>query len=124
MLAEAQAAREVVDRLSAEPSGVVRVSVPVGLAQQQIPALLPDFLAKYPQVRVQMHVSNRRVDVINVGFDVAIRVRTKFDDDASLVMPSFGQIQELLVASPCYLHRSRRPTSPAQLRHQLTLISL
>src|SRR3546814_6097978 len=79
MLAEAQAAREVVDRLSAEPRGVVRVSVPVGLAQQQIPALLPDFLAKYPQVRVQMHVSNRRVDVINEGFDVAIRVRTKFD---------------------------------------------
>src|SRR3546814_1167032 len=93
---------EVVDRLSAEPRGVVRVSVPVGLAQQQIPALLPDFLAKYPQVRVQMHVSNRRVDVINEGFDVAIRVRTKFDDDGSLVMRSFGQIQELLVASPGY----------------------
>src|SRR3546814_11459588 len=50
MLAEAQAARDVVDRLSAEPRGVVRVSVPVGLAPQQIPALLPDFPAKYPQL--------------------------------------------------------------------------
>lgn len=121
MLAEAQAAREVVDRLSAEPRGVVRVSVPVGLAQQQIPTLLPDFLAKYPQVRVQMHVSNRRVDVINEGFDVAIRVRTKFDDDGSLVMRSFGQIQELLVASPGYLDRAGRPADPEQLREHVTL---
>jgi DNA-binding transcriptional LysR family regulator len=72
MLAEAQAAREAVDRLSAEPRGVVRVSVPVGLAQQQMPALLPDFLARYPQVRVQMHVSNRRVDLINEGLVFSI----------------------------------------------------
>src|SRR5690606_2761406 len=44
MLAEAQAAHDVVDRLSATPRGVVRVSVPVSLAQQQLPALLPDFI--------------------------------------------------------------------------------
>ena len=52
MLAEAQAAREVVDRLSAEPRGVVRVSVPVELAQRYMPKLLPEFLARYPQVRM------------------------------------------------------------------------
>lgn len=121
MLAEAQAAREVVDRLSAEPRGLVRVSVPVGLAQQQMPALLPEFLARYPQVRVQMHVSNRRVDVINEGFDVAIRVRTRLDDDGSLVMRSFGQIQELLVASPQYLKRAGRPVEPEDLREHITL---
>jgi DNA-binding transcriptional LysR family regulator len=121
MLAEASAAREVVDRLSAEPRGVVRVSVPVGIAQQSIPRLLPEFLAKYPQVRVQMHVSNRRVDVINEGFDVAIRVRSKLDDDGSLVMRSFGQIQELLVASPAYLDRAGRPTMPEELHDHVTL---
>src|SRR6187549_695706 len=81
MLAEANAAREVVDRLSAEPRGIVRVSVPVGLAQQQMPMLLPEFMARYPQVRVQMHVSNRKVDLINEGFDVALRVRSRLDDD-------------------------------------------
>ena len=121
MLAEAQAAREVVDRLSAEPRGLVRVSVPVGIAQQSMPDLLPEFLARYPEVRVQMHVSNRRVDVINEGFDVAIRVRNKLDDDGSLVMRSFGQIQELLVASPQYLKRAGRPTEPEQLREHVTL---
>ena len=121
MLAEAQAAREAVDRLSAEPRGVVRVSVPVGIAQQSMPLLLPDFLARYPQVRVQMHVSNRRVDVINEGFDVAIRVRNKLDDDGSLIMRSFGQIQELLVASPKYLDRAGRPQVPEDLVDHVTL---
>jgi len=121
MLAEAAAAREVVDRLSAEPRGLVRVSVPVGIAQQSMPLMLPEFLAKYPQVRVQLHVSNRRVDVINEGFDVAIRVRNKLDDDGSLVMRSFGQIQELLVASPKYLDRAGRPREPEELHDHVTM---
>ena len=121
MLLEAQAAREAVDRLSAEPRGVVRVSIPVGLAQREIPSLLPDFLARYPDVRVQLHVSNRRVDVINEGFDVAIRVRNKLDDDGSLVMRSFGQIQERLVASPAYLRRAGRPRMPEDLALHVTL---
>ena len=121
MLAEAQAAREVVDRLSAEPRGVIRVSVPVSLAQQQMAKLLPEFLARYPLVRLQLHVSNRRVDLINEGFDVALRVRSRLDDDGSLVMRSFGQIQELLVASPKYLDRMGRPSAPEQLAEHVTL---
>jgi DNA-binding transcriptional LysR family regulator len=121
MLAEAQAAREVVDRLTAEPRGVVRVSIPVGLAQQQMPMLLPEFLARYPQVRLQLHVSNRKVDLINEGFDVAMRVRSKLDDDGGLIMRSFGQMQELLVASPRYLNGMGRPTDPDELAQHVTL---
>lgn len=121
MLAEAQAAREAVDRLSAEPRGVVRVSVPVSMAQQQFPKLLPEFMALYPKVRLQLIVSNRRVDLINEGIDVAIRVRSKLDDDGSLVMRSFGQIQELLVASPKYLDRAGRPKTPEELGEHVTL---
>jgi DNA-binding transcriptional LysR family regulator len=121
MLAEAQAAREVVDRLSAQPRGVVRVSVPVSLAQQEIPALLPDFLALYPEVRVQLLVSNRRFDLINEGVDVALRVRTKLEDDGSLVMRTFGPIQSLLVANPKYLDGMGRPKTPADLAEHVTL---
>ena len=121
MLTEAQAAREVVDRLSAEPRGVVRVSVPVALAQQQLPKLLPKFLDQYPKVRLQLHIGNRRVDLINEGFDVALRVRARLDDDGSLVMRSFGQIQEMLVASPKYLDRAGRPKDPVDLASHLTL---
>jgi len=121
MLAEAQAAREAVDRLSAEPRGTVRVSVPVSMAQQQFPKLLPEFMALYPKVRVHLIVSNRRVDVINEGVDVALRVRARLDDDGSLVMRSFGQIQELLVASPKYLDRAGRPKTPEELTEHVTL---
>ncbi len=121
MLAEAQAAREAVDRLSAEARGVVRVSVPITIAQQQLPKLLPAFTGMYPKVRLQLIVSNRRVDVINEGVDVAIRVRTKLEDDGSLVMRSFGQIQELLVASPAYLERAGRPKLPEDLVEHVTL---
>lgn len=121
MLAEAQAAREVVDRLSAEPRGLVRVSVPVSLAQIQLPKLLPQFLGKYPKVRLQLNISNRRVDVINEGYDVALRVRSRLDDDGSLVMRSFGQVQELLVASPKYLDRAGRPKDPGELANHTTM---
>ena len=113
MLAEAQAAREVVDRLSAEPRGVVRASVPVSLAQMQLPKLLPKFLEQYPKVRLQLNISNRRVDIINEGYDVALRVRSRTDDDGSPVMRSFGQVQELLVASPKYGPR-RPPQGPGR----------
>lgn len=121
MLAEAQAAREVVDRLSAEPRGLVRLSIPVSFAQQMVPKIMPEFLARYPEVRVQIHVSNRRVDVINEGIDVAIRVRSSLDDDGSLVMRSFGEIQELLVASPKYLDGMGRPGKPEDLAEHVTL---
>jgi DNA-binding transcriptional LysR family regulator len=95
--------------------------MPVSLAQQQMPMLLPEFLALYPDVRLQFHVSNRRVDLINEGFDVALRVRSKFDDDGSLVMRSFGPIQELLVASPKYLDGMGRPSDPEELAGHVTL---
>lgn len=121
MLGEAQAARDAVDRLSATPRGVVRVSVPVSLAQQEIPALLPDFLALYPEVRLQFQVSNRRVDLINEGVDVAIRVRTRLDDDGELVLRTFGPIQSLLVASPGYLQGMGRPADPDDLEDHVTL---
>jgi DNA-binding transcriptional LysR family regulator len=115
MIAESQAAREAVERVSAEPRGLVRVSAPVELAQRMIAPLLPDFMAAHPQVRVQLLVANRRVDVIPEGIDVALRVRTKLDEDGELVLRRFGQVAELLVASPAYLAERGRPAHPDEL---------
>ena len=121
MLSEAQSAREAVDRLRAEPRGVVRVSCPVALAQHHLSGLLPDFLLMHPLVRLQLLVHNRRVDLINEGVDIALRVRTQLNDDGSLVMRSFGQIRELLVASPAYLDAKGRPKLPQELAEHQTL---
>jgi DNA-binding transcriptional LysR family regulator len=122
MLEEAQAAQDVVDELRAEPRGVVRVSCPISLAQTVLAHVLPEFLAQFPKVQVRLLASNRRVDVISEGFDVAIRVRTKLDTDAALVMRSFGQSRVLLAANPKFLDENGRPETPDDLEH-LPLLS-
>ena len=76
MLAEADAALEAVEFARAEPRGTIRVSCPVAIAQWGLATHLPEFLAKYPGVRLHLHVSNRRVDVLAEGFDLAVRVRS------------------------------------------------
>jgi DNA-binding transcriptional LysR family regulator len=121
MIAEAQAAREAVDRVSAEPRGLVRVSAPVELAQRMVAPLLPEFMAGHPQVRVQLLVANRRFDVIPEGIDVALRVRTKLDSDGELVLRRFGEVAELLVASPAYLETHGRISHPSELDRHATL---
>ncbi|HEY0197764.1 MAG TPA: LysR substrate-binding domain-containing protein [Rhodanobacter sp.] len=115
VLEEAQAAQDAVDELRAEPRGVVRLSCPVSLAQTVLAYLIPDFLAQYPKMQVRLLSSDRRVDVIGEGFDLAIRVRTKLDTDANLVVRSFGQSRPLLVASPILLEARGRPTTPDEL---------
>src|SRR3984893_2864554 len=106
MLAEADAALEAVEFARAEPRGTLRVSCPVGLAQSPLAAILPDFLAKYPAIRLQLHVSNRRVDVLSEGFDVTLRVRSQPTGEDGLVMRSFRNVDEFLVASPAYVQRT------------------
>jgi DNA-binding transcriptional LysR family regulator len=122
MLEEAQAAQDVVDELRAEPRGIVRVSCPISLVQTVLAHVLPDFLAGHPKVQVRLVASNRRVDVINEGFDIAIRVRTKLDTDAALVVRSFGQSRVLLAANPKFLDENGRPTTPQDLE-RLPLLS-
>lgn len=115
VLEEAQAAQDAVDELRAEPRGVVRLSCPVSLTQTVLAHVLPDFMTQYPKMQVRVTSSDRRVDVIGEGFDLAIRVRNKLDTDANLVVRSFGQGRTLLVASPALLNSLGRPAKPAEL---------
>lgn len=115
VLEEAQAAQDAVDELRAEPRGTVRLSCPISLAQTVLAYLLPDFLAKYPKVQVRLLSSDRRVDVIGEGYDLAIRVRSKLDTDANLVIRSFGHSATTLVASPALLEARGRPAMPDDL---------
>lgn len=115
MLAEARAATEDVATLRGEPSGVVRVSCPVLLTQSLLAPMLPAFLSRHPQVQLRVFSSNRRIDVIGEGFDIAIRVRDKLDTDAELVARSFGPKRVVLVASPAFLAGHGEPRSPQDL---------
>jgi DNA-binding transcriptional LysR family regulator len=122
MLAEADAALEAVEFARAAPRGTIKVSCPVALAQSPLAAILPEFLGRFPAVRLQLHVSNRRVDVVSEGFDVALRVRAQPSGEDGLVMRAFGrELDEYLVASPEYLRRTGELTDPAQLATRDTL---
>ena len=121
MLAEADAALEVVEFARAKPCGTLRASCPVALAQSALAPVLPAFLDSYPAIRLELHVSNRRVDVLAEGFDVALRVRTRPTGEDGLVMRTFRQVDEFLVASPAYLGHAAALAEPAQLKDHTTL---
>jgi len=115
VLEEARAAQDAVDELRAEPRGVVRISCPVSLAQTVLAHVLPDFMVRYPKLQVRVQATNRRVDLIGEGFDLAIRVRSKLDTDANMIVRSFGLSRVLPVASPALLKTYGRPEQPADL---------
>jgi DNA-binding transcriptional LysR family regulator len=121
MLAEADAALEVVEFARAKPCGTLRASCPVALAQSSLAPILPDFLGAYPAIRLELHVSNRRVDLLAESFDVALRVRTKPSGEDGLVLRTFREVDEFLVASPAYLGRAAPLAEPAQLKQHTTL---
>ena len=106
----AQAAADAVAQVQTEPRGTVRVSCPVTLAQTVLAELMPAFLAQHPLVRVEMQVTNRAVNVVEEGIDVALRVRPSLEDSASMVVKRLDQARQVLVASPDLLIRQGTPT--------------
>jgi DNA-binding transcriptional LysR family regulator len=111
---EAEAAEEAALRMQSEPRGLVRMSCPLGL-QTAIAAGLPGFLAAHPRLRLRCIVTNRRVDLIHEGIDVAIRVRERLDTDAELQLKRIGVSKRILVASPMLLARMGEPLTPDEL---------
>ncbi|MBO9377280.1 LysR family transcriptional regulator [Sphingomonas histidinilytica] len=100
MLVEAEAAEQVIAQVRAEPRGVIRVSCPVALANFQFGALIARFMLENPAVEVHLESTNRRVDVITEGFDIAIRVRFPPLEPTDLVMRRLDESTQCLVASP------------------------
>ena len=115
MLVEAEAAQEAIDLTRAEPQGTVRLACPVALLHYRVNAMLAEFMLDCPRVRVQLEASNRRIDVIREGFDVALRVRFPPLEDSELVMKVLGRSAQCLVASRALLDRHATPRVPADL---------
>jgi DNA-binding transcriptional LysR family regulator len=100
LLDEAQAAKDAMSQVLASPQGLVRISCPTGLLQGGLAGILARFLAKHPQVRIALDATNRRVDVVDEGLDIAIRVRPPPLEDTGLAMRAFGPSEMAVVASP------------------------
>lgn len=115
MLVEADAAQQVIEQMRSEPQGVIRMSCPTALVNFQFGALIARFMVENPRVAVHLESTNRRVDLIGEGFDLAIRVRFPPLEQSDLVMRKLDESTQSLVASPLLFDGSPIPTLPADL---------
>jgi DNA-binding transcriptional LysR family regulator len=100
------AEREITGGQSA-PSGVLRISMPTPYGHYRVLPLLPEFRARYPEVQVETHLSNRNIDFADEGYDLAIRGRSP--PDSSLIARKLEDAELVLVATPAYLKRAGVP---------------
>jgi DNA-binding transcriptional LysR family regulator len=115
MLVEADAAQAAVEQTRSEPSGIVRLTCPVAFLHARVSAMLAAFLAQYPNVVIHLEATNRRVDLIAEGIDVAIRVRPPPIEDSHLMMKVLARGGHALMASPDLVKKAGAIQVPADL---------
>lgn len=115
VLVEAEAAQSVIERVRSEPLGVIRMACPTALINFQFGDMIARFMIANPRVEVHLESTNRRVDVIGEGFDLAIRVRFPPLEQSELVMRRLDESTQALVASPSLFEGRKHPESPADL---------
>lgn len=106
-------ANSEVQKRQAEPVGLLRVSAPVLYGRRYLAKVVADFLERHGRARVELVLSDRRVNLIEEGFDLAIRIGPL--DDSQLAARKLGEGHVYCVASPGYLHKHGAP-SPKELR--------
>jgi DNA-binding transcriptional LysR family regulator len=104
---------------SAEPRGLLRMSMPAKFARLWVAPWLPDFLSKHPHVRIELHHGDRFVDLVSEGFDAAIRLGAL--QDSSLIVRRLAGFETILCASPAYIAAHGAPARPQDLQHHACL---
>ena len=122
LLADLANAEASVSEGGVKASGHLRITAPAGFGRRHVAPLVPAFLAQHPDVSLSLYLSDRVVDIVNEGFDCAVRVGDL--PDSSLVSVRLADNRRLCVAAPAYLQRAGTPATPAELiRHQCLTLS-
>ncbi len=95
------------------PQGLLRVSVPVTFGEMTLSPMIPSFLSQYPDMRVDLQLNDRMIDMLEDGIDVVIRIGGV--DDSSLIARHIKTLPLILCASPAYLNKYGIPTSPQDI---------
>jgi len=99
--------------LGSAPRGELRVTAPIVFGRRHVLPLVTEFLARYPDVNVRLELTDRSVDLIEEGLDVAIRIGTL--PSSSAIATNVGTVRRVVVATPDYLARRGEPASPDHL---------
>ena len=122
LLADLANAEASVSEGGVKASGHLRITAPAGFGRRHVAPLVPAFIAQHPDVSLSLNLSDRVVDIVNEGFDCAVRVGDL--PDSSLVSTRLADNRRLCVASPAYLQRAGTPARPSELmRHQCLTLS-
>jgi DNA-binding transcriptional LysR family regulator len=122
LLADLANAEASVSAGGVKASGHLRVTAPAGFGRRHVAPLVPRFLALHPEVSLSLNLSDRVADIVNEGFDCAVRVGDL--SDSSLVSVRLADNRRLCVATPAYLKRAGTPRHPGDLaRHQCLTLS-
>src|ERR1700731_3021498 len=113
ILAEGEAAEDAAVAQATIPRGLVRLAVPMSFGLLHVAPLLPEFLAIFPEVSIDLHLSDAMVDIIGEGFDAAIRIAVL--PGSTLVARRVCEMPRYLVGSPSYLNKYGRPKHPLHL---------
>ncbi|MBB4509505.1 LysR substrate-binding domain-containing protein [Rhizobium leguminosarum] len=114
-LSEVESALDVVNGFRDRPAGALRLNVPISAARLVLPAIVPPFLAAYPDIRLEVVTDESFVDVIAAGCDAGIRYDERLEQDM-IAIPIGPRVQRFAIAaSPGYLDRRGRPQHPSEL---------
>ncbi|MEP0911589.1 LysR family transcriptional regulator [Leptolyngbya sp. GB1-A1] len=120
ILASLEEAERSITQLQAEPKGRLRVNAPMSFGTMHLAPALANFLAQYPDLQVQLTLSDRFVDPIEEGFDITVRI-AELQDSASLIAHRLTFAERVLCAAPAYLEAHGIPQCPDDLRHHSCL---
>lgn len=116
-------AEQAISGLHGEPRGLLKVNASTAFSRNHIQPLIPDFLARYPKLRVQLTVSESIVNLIEEEIDVAIRIGQL--PDSSLIARKLGRVRRMVAGSPSYLERYGVPRIPDDLKtHNCLTLSM
>jgi DNA-binding transcriptional LysR family regulator len=114
ILAEVAAADVAVSQLQAEAKGTLRINAPMSFGTMHLGRAIAHFMRHYPDIKIQLSLTDRFVDLIEEGFDVTLRI-AEIKSDESLIMQEITPIRRVLCASPDYLEAKGVPTHPDEL---------